>query len=157
MHIEFLLSHCPVLFFLLLTASCFSIALACVFQFLLLSSSPVIYTSHFFHSIIPSFLFTGPSLPSPLLLSPLSLFNVPLDVNCLLWLSFSISPSSFLSFIYLFIFCSPSVPYPAINKNLYHCWEHTGRRGKETPARSREKHKERSEWPSDEVQECEHE
>ena len=49
-----------------------------------------------FHSITPSFLFTGPSLPFPPLLSPLSLFNSPLDVNCLLRQSFSISPSSFL-------------------------------------------------------------
>lgn len=49
-----------------------------------------------FHSIIPSFLFTGPSLPFPPLLSPLSLFNSPLEVNYLLWISFSISPSTFL-------------------------------------------------------------
>ena len=87
-------------------------------------SLAAIITSYFylllFHSIIPSFLFTGTSLPFPPLLSSFSLFNNPLDANCLLWLSFAIYPSSFLSFTYLY-FWSPPICYPVINKDLCYC------------------------------------
>lgn len=69
--------------------------LPCVFVALAAIITSYVYLL-LFHSITPSFLFTGPPLPFVPLLSSLSLFNSPLDVNCLLWQSFSISPSSFL-------------------------------------------------------------
>lgn len=69
-----------------------------IFLFFSVSLSAPIITSYLylllFHSIIPSFLFTGPSLLS------LPLFNSLLDANRLLQLSFSISPPNFLSFFF---------------------------------------------------------
>lgn len=94
---------CPIVSFYFL---CPSFSMSCVFppcscsHICISVSLAAIITSYLylllFHSIIPSSLFTGQSFPFPPLLSSLSLFNSSLDVNCLLWLSFSIPPYSFL-------------------------------------------------------------
>lgn len=81
-------------------------------------------------------------------ISPFPLFNSSLDVNCLLWLLSSLFPSSFP-------FCvlphPPTLPSIRIYTSAV-CRQEEGR--KDTYEK---KPKERSDWPSDEAQECQDE
>lgn len=66
-----------------------------------------------FRSIIPSFLFTGPSHPFLPLLSSLSPFLIAP------WMSTASYGYRFLFFPLAFLFVSSPIPYPSINKDLY--------------------------------------
>lgn len=93
--------HCITVFFCFLSLwFCCLICLALLF--VLLFSSLAIITSYLYHLLLSCYpitpLYRTISPFTVIILSSLSHFNSLLDISCLVWWSFSISPTSFVFF-----------------------------------------------------------